>query len=108
MCALWSSAGKGLTSWLSFVVSKIVFKNTKIYLQKHYQRVKRFGFKFKLKIKRNGWLLARKQQIIALYFEFENELKFYNLEAWSILFAKVISRWERCMLNIKGELRMCV
>ena len=30
-----------------------------------------------------GCLLARvrKQPIIALYFEFENELKFYNLEA---------------------------
>ena len=26
---------------------------------------------------------VRKQPIIALYFEFENELKFYNLEAWS-------------------------
>ena len=27
--------------------------------------------------------LIRKQPIIALYFESENELKFYNLEAWS-------------------------
>ena len=26
---------------------------------------------------------VRKQPIIAFYFEFENELKFYNLEAWS-------------------------
>ena len=38
-----------------------------------------------LKIKRNDWLLAdacvRKQPTIALYFESENELKFYNLEA---------------------------
>ena len=34
-----------------------------------------------LKIKGNHWLLAGKQPIIALYFEFENELKFYNLEA---------------------------
>ena len=25
---------------------------------------------------------VRKQLIIALYFEFENKLKFYNLEAW--------------------------
>ena len=25
---------------------------------------------------------VRKQPIIALYYEFENELKFYNLEAW--------------------------
>ena len=40
----------------------------------------------RLKIKRNDWLLAgtsRKQPIIALYFEYENELKFYNLEACS-------------------------
>ena len=27
------------------------------------------------------WTRVRKQPIIALYFEFENELKFYNLEA---------------------------
>ena len=39
---------------------------------------------FKLKIRRNNWLLTRvcKQPIIALYFEFENELKFDNLDAW--------------------------
>ena len=35
----------------------------------------------RLKLKRNDWLLADKQPIIALYFESENELKFYNLEA---------------------------
>ena len=34
-------------------------------------------YSLKLKIKRNDWLLAD----IVLYFEFENELKFYNLEA---------------------------
>ena len=39
----------------------------------------------RLKIKRNDWLL-RKQPIIALYCELENELKFYNLEAWSLPF----------------------
>ena len=34
------------------------------------------------KIKRNDWLLAvRKQPMIALYFELETVLKFYNLEA---------------------------
>ena len=27
---------------------------------------------------------VRKQPIIAFYFEFENELKFYNLEAWFV------------------------
>ena len=41
-------------------------------------------FILKLKIKRNEWLLAdmtcvRKQPIIAIYFEFETVLKFYNL-----------------------------
>ena len=29
------------------------------------------------------WTRVRKQPIIALYFESENKLKFYNLEAWS-------------------------
>ena len=49
-------------------------------------------YSLKLKLKRNDWLLAdsmigclrtrvRKQPIIALYFEFEDELKFYNLNA---------------------------
>ena len=28
------------------------------------------------------WTRVRKRPIIALYFESENELKFYNLEAW--------------------------
>ena len=28
---------------------------------------------------------VRKQPIIALYFESENELKFYNLEAWTLV-----------------------
>ena len=27
---------------------------------------------------------VRKQPIVELYFEFENGLKFYNLEAWSV------------------------
>ena len=27
------------------------------------------------------WTCVRKQSIIGIYFEFENELKFYNLEA---------------------------
>ena len=35
-----------------------------------------------LKIKRNDWLLVRKQPINALDFEFENELKFCKLGAW--------------------------
>ena len=41
-------------------------------------------FILRLKIKHNDWLLADtcpQAAIIALYFEFENELKFYNLEA---------------------------
>ena len=36
-------------------------------------------YSLKLKIKCIDWLLVRKQPIIALYFEFENEVKFYNL-----------------------------
>ena len=36
----------------------------------------------RLKIKRNDWLV-RKQPIIALYFESDTVLKFYNLEARS-------------------------
>ena len=30
---------------------------------------------------------VRKQQISTLYFEFENELKFYNLEAWLAVYS---------------------
>ena len=37
-------------------------------------------FILKLIIKRNDWLRVHKQPIIALYFEFETVLKFYNLE----------------------------
>ena len=49
----------------------------------------------KLKIKRNDWLQSAmigclrtrvcKQPIVALYFESKNELKFYNLEALSLV-----------------------
>ena len=53
-------------------------------------KVIKLEYILKLRIKRNDWLLADtcrvcKQQIIALYFELENELKFYNFEAmcWS-------------------------
>ena len=45
-------------------------------------------FILKLKVKRNDWLLADKQPIIELYFEFETVFKFYNLESslqWSVL-----------------------
>ena len=38
-------------------------------------------YSLKLKIKRNDWL-----PIIVLYFEFENELNFYNLKAWHVNF----------------------
>ena len=41
-------------------------------------------FILRLKIKCNDWLLAEcvsMQPIIVLYFESENELKFYNLQA---------------------------
>ena len=46
----------------------------------------RFEYSLKLKIKRSDWLLAdwcpQAAIIIALYFEFENELKFYIPGAW--------------------------
>ena len=43
-------------------------------------------FILKFKIKRNGWLLADTCMQAAnhlIYFEVENELKFYNLKPWS-------------------------
>ena len=48
--------------------------------------VVRFESIRKFKLKRNDWLQERvnKQPIIALYFEFENVLKFYNLGAFAI------------------------
>ena len=46
---------------------------------KSQQGIKVIKVEYSLKIKRNDWLLVRKQPIIALYFEFENELKFCNL-----------------------------
>ena len=46
------------------------------------REVIKLKYSLRLKIKRNDWLLAvRKQPIIVLYFESENELKFYKLEA---------------------------
>ena len=37
---------------------------------------------------------VRKQPIIALYFECENELEFYNLEFWSLILVKMIAKPE--------------
>ena len=42
---------------------------------------------------------VRKQPIIALYFESENELRFYNLEAWYD-----IARRQFCMLNVQSAI----
>ena len=53
---------------------------------KHGLEVVKLEFILRHKIKHKDWLLAtrvHKQTIIALYFESETELKFYNLEAWS-------------------------
>ena len=50
-------------------------------------------FILKLKIKCNIWLLADKcpqTAIIALYFEFDTVLKFYNLEARLLLEEQII------------------
>ena len=50
---------------------------------------------FSLKINLNDWLLAdrcvRKHPLIALYFEFENDLKFYNPKAWSEVHLNICS-----------------
>ena len=32
ICALWSPVGKGLTSWLSFVVSNVIFPGSGVVL----------------------------------------------------------------------------
>ena len=48
-------------------------------------RLSYFEYSLKLTIKRMSSCLrtrVRKQPLIALYFEFENELKFYNLGVW--------------------------
>ena len=52
-------------------------------------------YSLKLKIKRNDWLLADtcrvcKQPTITLYFELENEFKFYHLEAWCLVIVIVL------------------
>ena len=41
---------------------------------------------------------VRKQPLIALYFEFENELKFYNVGAWSFNFLSKLMRAANCVL----------
>ena len=46
-------------------------------------------FILRLKIKRNDWL-----PIIALYFESEAVLKFYNLEAWSVIHYQLDFEWQ--------------
>ena len=53
-------------------------------------------FILRLKIKRNDWLLVRKQPIIALYFESETVIKFYNLETLTGIHKMLvrIANWE--------------
>ena len=50
----------------------------------HGLEVIKLEYSLKLRIRRIDWLLGDScpQPIIALYFEFGNELKFYNLKAW--------------------------
>ena len=58
----------------------------------------------KLIIKRNDWLLAdtcprthvRKQQVLALYFEFETVLRFYNLRTWAQMHAPSFAVCRTC------------
>ena len=54
------------------------------HVQKTGLEVIKLELTFKLKIKRNGWLLADtcpEADNHCAFFEFENELKFYNFEA---------------------------
>ena len=56
----------------------------KLIIDKTGPEVIKLEFILKLKIKHIDWLLADacpQTANLALYFEFENELKFYNLEA---------------------------
>ena len=78
-------------------VDKKCFKQHEHILLNNWVEVIKLKYRLKLKIKRIDWLLANKP-IIVLYFEFENELKFYNLDAWSKF--KIISH--KC--SLKGHL----
>ena len=72
--------------------------------------VMKLEFILKLKIKPNYGCLRTgvcKQPIIALYFEFENELKFYNLKARSFWnFAGVFVKVWRCACNLDVILKL--
>ena len=46
-------------------------------------------------------IYVRKQPIIAIYFEFENELEFYSLKAWS---QRKGTRWHECQLETQSSL----
>ena len=48
---------------------------------------------------------VRKQPIIALYFESETVLKFYNLEASSLVLVKMIAKLESTQSNAYQKLR---
>ena len=52
------------------------------------------------------WTRVRKQPIIALYFEFENELKFYKLGA-RFLFLFVIFRYQSAQPDFVDYLKFC-
>ena len=71
--------------------------------------VKNLEFSLRLKIKRNDWLLAdtrvRKQPIIALYFESETVIKFYNLEARALL---TMNRESKNNASIRVKRKNCL
>ena len=48
---------------------------------------------------------VRKQPIIALYFEFENVVKFYNLEAWKSTFEGILKGFEKRLFDNKLKAR---
>ena len=61
-----------------------ISKYFSLYASKSGLEVIKLEYSLKLKIKHNDWL-SKKQPIIALYFEFENELKFCNSRPGAII-----------------------
>ena len=62
-------------------------------------------YNLKLKIKRNDWLLrtrVRKQPIITLYFEIENELQFYNIRPRDLTFKWVSIKFVLSYMRISN------
>ena len=71
----------------------------------------RLKLEYSLRLKKSAMIgclrtRVRKEPIIALYFESENELKFYNLEAWLLIFNCVIAVMWLFLLRV-SSLQCC-